>query len=170
MKTLLILAIFTSLLYKTCAYPSKVQKKGYLLSIDREKIGKARDSVVRGIPYAFVLLPVELSNYSNDTLKYVSMTCSWDMIFTIDKKAVSIKGWGCDSNIPTVSIIPPLKSYTYNISLLIQKNAFNGSYNLKIGMYLFKYSGSFKSFENFLLSDRKSSDNLIWSNNITIPK
>jgi hypothetical protein len=158
----------------------KSQRKGYVLSIDQGRIGQARDSTFDGKQYKFLWIPVELSNFSNDTLKYMAMSCSWDVMFTLNRKTAFITGWNCDSNFPTFSIIPPQKSFTYKIPIFVEKNSITSNYTFKIGMYLFKYYGpaSFREFDNFIDSKIGLSSqsyktiykNIIWSNEIIIPK
>lgn len=172
MKIIFTVIVLVSVLCEACIHPSKPQGKGYILNIDHNKIENVRDSVIQGKSYEFVLVPVELWNLSDDTLKYMSMTCSWDMIFTLDKKTASILGWSCDSNIPSFSTIAPQKSFAYKIPVLIKKNAFNGSYRLKIGIHLFKFNGhgSFRNFDAFIEPDKMPSNNIIWSNEVIIAK
>ena len=172
MRAFLILIVLVAIFCEACSHTSKQRRTGYLLSIDQDKIAEPRDSIIGGKPYELLWVPVELSNFSNDTLKYMSMTCSWDVIFKINKETASIAGWGCDQNILTFSAIAPQKSFTYRIPILIQRNAFSNSYNLEIGMYVINYNGGkgFKDLENFLRSNKTSFKSLIWSNEITISK
>lgn len=151
----------------------KPAKQGYILRIDQDKIEGPKDTVIDAKNYEFAIVPVEISNFTKDTLKYMDMSCSWDGIFAINKRAVSINGWGCDNNFITFSTIAPQKSFTYNIPLLIQKGAFNNYYDFKMGMYLIKYNGGkgFRDFDHFFNSDKKSFQTcLIWSNKVTISK
>jgi hypothetical protein len=178
-KAYLSLIVLASVLCGACRHPAKSSNKGYVLSIDQDKIGRPQDSVVNKRTYEFVLVPIKLSNFTGDTLKYITMTCSWDVIFKFNKKGVSIRGWNCDSNFPAVFTIAPHKSFTYKIPVLVEKNAITGNYSFKIGMYLFKYRehGGFREFDNFLdskllishHSNNKAYKNIIWSNEVMIP-
>ena len=99
MKITFILIVFAFILFGACTHPSKPQGKGYILNIDQDKIERARDTIIHGKSFEFVSVPVELWNLTDDTLKYMTMTCSWEVIFTINKKTASILGWNCDSKV-----------------------------------------------------------------------
>jgi hypothetical protein len=186
MKAYLLLIALTALFCGACRHPAKPHKKGYLLkkgyvlSIDQDSIGQARDSTLDGKQYKFFWVAAEVSNFSSDTLKYMTMSCSWDVIFTFNKKTAFITRWNCDSNFPTLSAIAPQKSFTYKIPLLVEKNAIISNYTFKIGMYLFKChkQRGFREFDNFLdskfgispHSNKTVYKNIIWSNEATIPK
>ena len=186
MKIHFVLIVLISLICNACTHAPKqskkrdLSKKGYVLSIDQDKIEGPRDTVVNGKDYEFAVVPLVLSNFTKDTLKYVNMTCSWDEIFTFNKKSASINGWSCDANFSTVYSIAPRKSYTYRIPVLIEKAAITNNYTFRIGLYLFKYSesGGFGEFDTFLDSKNLASPrpkkmvykNIIWSNEVTIPK
>jgi len=180
MKVYLLLIVLTAVFCGACSHPAKPPKKGYVLSIDQYSIGQARDSILDGKQYKFLWVAAELSNFSSDTLKYMAMSCSWDVIFTFNKKTTFIRGWNCDSNFPTFSEIAPQKSFTYKIPVLVEKNAITSNYTFKIGMYLFKYRehGGFREFDNFLdsrfgispHSNKTVYKNIIWSNEVTIPQ
>jgi len=135
-KAHLLLIVLIAVLFGACNYSAKQQKKGYVLSIDQDDIGQPRDTVIHNKTYEFVLVPVKLSNFTKDTLKYMSMSCSWDVIFTINKNIASIKGWDCDNNFPTFSAIAPQKSFTYKIPVSLKKNTNTNNYTFKIGMFI----------------------------------
>ena len=106
------------------------------------------------------------------------MSCSWDVIFTIDKKTISIRGWGCDNNFPMFRTVDPQKSFTYNIPILIEKTAITSNYTFRIGMYLFKYGKHSRDFDafldsfdaNHLHSKKPFYEKIMWSNEVSIPK
>lgn len=67
-------------------------------------------------------IPVTLTNTTADTLKYATMTCSWQYSYTVDKPSVKIEEIPCDKNITNRIILPPyqnntvpLRLYTINI-------------------------------------------------------
>lgn len=123
MKVYLLLVVLTILSCCACTHHPKMQRKGYVINIDQDKIGQPRDTVINNKSYEFVWLPTELSNFTKDSFKYMTMTCSWSIIFVLNKKKAFIRGWNCDSNFPSFSSITPQKSFTYNIPVLIEKDA-----------------------------------------------
>jgi hypothetical protein len=64
-------------------------------------------------------LKTELINNSADTIKALSMTCSWWQFFKLDYKRFKIRTMRCDSNIPTILEIPPHGVYTNVLELKI---------------------------------------------------
>ncbi len=170
MRTILVLIVLASSLCAACTRSSKPQGKGYVLNIDQDKIEKARDTIIGGKSYEFVLVPVELWNLTSDTLKYMTMTCSWEVIFTINKRSASILGWDCDSNFPIYSTVDPQKSSVHKIPILIEKTAFNDNYRFKIGIHIFKFNGYFKNFDTFFEPSKMPINDPIWSNEIVITK
>ena len=141
-------------------------RKNYLLIIDQRKIGKLHDTILYRGKCKVFNVPVKLSNISNDTLRYLSMSCSWDESFSIDNKNLNILVWGCDKNVPVDKLVLPHNSVVYNIPVLtdgtIESNKF------RIGMNLLIVNKKNKRFTwDLILSDYKTK-NLIWSNPVTV--
>jgi hypothetical protein len=148
-------------------------KKHYILTVDQKqvvliaKISPPFDTK----KYLYAATKAILTNNSNDTLKYVNMTCGWDEAFTTNNKNIRIYGWGCDSNFPTVYKIPPYKSPRFDIPFLIAKNL--AGKRFRIGLYLIKAKEGHSmigDFEAFRHLKKDFADCLIWSNEVTIPK
>jgi len=137
-------------------------RKNYLLTIDQSKIGKPHDKVFN--------VPVKLSNLSNDTLRYLSMTCSWEVFFSINNKKLNFSGWVCDSNFPIDKLVSPHKSVTYNIPVLTDGPIRDNKFRIGINLFIIN-----RQSRNFILySAMRSFDfktkNLIWSNEVQLPK
>src|SRR5579872_2872415 len=141
-------------------------KNHYILTVDQKQIVL----VAKTSPpfdtkkYFYAVVKAILSNNSNDTLKYVNMTCGWDEAFTTNNKNIRINGWGCDSNFPTVYKIPPHKSAPYDIPFLIVKDLAEEKF--KVGFYFIKPNkrhSMISDFDAFWHSKKSFGDCLIWS-------
>jgi hypothetical protein len=142
-------------------------RKKYLLAIDKRKISKLRDTVLYKLKGKYLNVPVLLYNLSNDTLRYLTMTCSWDDFFSFDNKKLLILGWPCDSNFPISKTLLPHKSIVYNIPIILTGNYLRRE-KFRISMGLFIVNKKSMNFINDLpISDRKTK-NLIWSNEVSI--
>jgi hypothetical protein len=175
---LIILSIISSAMCraqgnKTHAGLTDYDKKHYILTVDQKQIvlvAKTSPPFDRK-KYVYALITVTLSNNSNDTLKYVNMTCGWDDAFTTNNKNIQISGWGCDSNFPTVYKISPHRSVPFDIPFLVAKNLVGKKF--RIGLYLIKPREGrsvIGDFEAFWHSKNSFDDCLIWSNDVMVPK
>lgn len=149
-------------------------RANYLLKIDQSKIGKPGDTVLYRRKYKVLYkrkykvfnIPVKLLNLSNDTLRYLSVYCSWYDFFSIDNKKISILGWGCDSNIPIDKIVLPHKTGMYNIPVLTDGTIINDKF--RIGMNLFIINKENRNYSLNYMEPGDRAKNLIWSNEVTL--
>jgi hypothetical protein len=54
----------------------------YSVSIDQSSINKPLDTVIKGVVYKTMLVPVKFVNNSNLDLSYLEEGCRWQYIFT----------------------------------------------------------------------------------------
>jgi len=153
------------LLYKLTAQ----DRREYLLKIDQQKMRKPRDTVFFiKTKRKFFNVPVILINFSNDTLKYLTMSCSWEDFFSINNKKLTFWGWPCDSNFPKDKVLLPHKSVIYNIPVILTNSYVKGD-KFRIGMKLFIID---KRNERYIFDFSPNFDrtiNLIWSNEVEVP-
>ena len=147
---------------------SEKDKKIYILSIDQRKISKPRDTVMYNKKGYYLNVPLRLYNNSNDTLKYLNMSCSSFEIFQTDNKNISVTIHGCDNNFPVVFHVAPHKSSTIDIHVIFNITYVKIGAKFKMGMHLQKYIGH-DHFDFDSDKVAKSKTNLIWSNSIKIP-
>jgi hypothetical protein len=149
-----------------------IDRKNYVITIDQSKLSKTKYSRPIDNYYRKTVLfvPVTLTNNSNDTVKYRSMSCSWEDFYIVDKKSVAeIERQPCDHNIPSILILPPHRSTTVRLPIL--KGRVSGKF--RIGMVLIKLVDDKNLFDfsgiddKFLLKNRGT--NIIWSNPIELP-
>src|ERR1700741_780212 len=66
-------------------------RENYVLSINQKEVSKARPVNANVYPNkTFSKLIVKLSNNSNEPLTYMTMSCGWEVNFTIDNDAFKI--------------------------------------------------------------------------------
>lgn len=105
-------------------------------------------------------------NNSNDTLKYVNMSCSSDEIFSTNTDRVVLFRHGCEKNVLEVHSVPPHQSENIRIVLVVGKRS-KGKERIRVGMclVLVKKNNSWPSFED--ISQHRGET--IWSNKVQIP-
>jgi len=146
-------------------------KRKYVLTIEQHNIKKPNDTLIFGKEYMATSLPVKFTNYSTDTLKYLGMDCSWlDSYFT-NNKTIEFKKQLCFKNGPSVKIIPPRQTVNIYIPIVLKKNANYLKLKFRIGMSLQKFI-DYKQFWDFPFTYmlRPETCNMIWSNEIQLPK
>jgi hypothetical protein len=143
----------------------------YILTIDESKISKPIDTVVfwGKKQYRYVAVRVKLTNLTNDRLVYTDFSCSTFEIFTTTNENVEVELQPCTKNMPMTFVVEPHQSSVTNLGLLSQKKSIGNKYSFAVGMYLCTPTDSC-TIET--LSDRKhwAKNQIIWSNEITIPK
>jgi hypothetical protein len=161
-------------------YPlTKQDRKNYVLSIDQHKVAK-RDTLVYKekpnsydlykVKQSYISVPLKFTNYSNDTLKYLSMSCSWWEFYQVDVKGITIMADDCTKNIPHTVIVFPHKSLTINVPLDYDKNLVHPNSLFRIGMSLQKNIGGGQPDDADAYLLRPETSNLIWSNPVKVPQ
>jgi hypothetical protein len=131
-------------------------KNNYTLKIERF----LKESV-RGTK--FWLVECTLTNFSKDTLSYLTMSCSWTDFYSVDKKEFEIDGFECDKNIPTLITIAPGESRQEVLRLFNRKNLLDSkSKKFKVGLNLIITT----STSNF--KSKLKIKNILWSNVISL--
>jgi len=166
--SILILLITFSLMSITAlslnGQPTNSANQTYTLTIDQKKLGKLHDTVIFKKKYFVLYLPVKFSNNSNDTLSYITYSCSWDQLFHTNSNVIKVCYQPCESNYPVVKNLSPHKSISYILPITLETKTINSKF--RIGVNLFLNTPENKNLFP-LPTDRK--DNLIWSNEVYIP-
>ena len=66
-------------------------------------------------------IELRLWNRSKDTLKYLSMSCSWQEFYLTNRKDVNIRVNECDKNVPKVLTLKPNESKTVELEIVATK-------------------------------------------------
>lgn len=148
----LLIIIITNISFRY--YKSNIGRH-YILEIKRGKY------FIKGTK-KYLTVPVILFNNTNDTLRYLSMTCSYQQFYLLDSKMLKWDEWNCNKNIPvTLSLAPHMRS---SVEL---KFMFVNSYKLpikyRVGMELVKDE---KNNSINLLLHKKVDSIIIWSNTL----
>jgi len=141
---------------------------GFVLSVDQTKVEVLHGPLYDGAREYYVQVPVKLTNTSADTLRYLSMSCSWWDIYRTDNQKLNIFSPNiCFKNSPITCLVPPHQFVIRNIIVLVPKET--ASVIFKIGMTVQR------KFENSLLKDRillssitPADQHVIWSNYILV--
>ena len=158
MKTLLAI-LFTATL-TTLTFGQKDTSK-YVLAIKQVKNEKTAQKT-------FWIVSTTVTNNSNETLKYLSMSCSWQEFYYVDNNKMSIDVGVCTKNGPIIVNLAPNESVNKEIKLQIKQD--NGGFNkikFKIGMNLLQVKNentTSQLYDEFLKD--KFMKNIIWSNSI----
>jgi hypothetical protein len=135
------------------------EKKNYTITIDQNKIFKRMNQEYPYEEKKFFILPVTVHNDSNDTLRYCSMTCSWQEFYRIDNEEFEILSTSCTENIPAMITVLPHSVNTTNIAFVRKKdNQANPVFRVGLNINTSGYS-IFYHEELFRY-------NIVWSNEI----
>ncbi|MCL9804885.1 DUF4352 domain-containing protein [Flavobacterium amniphilum] len=130
----------------------------YVLTVKKGKTIKRNKQL-------YLIVPVTLTNNSKDILNYLSMSCSWEDLYVVDHKNLTIEGSVCDKNIPTILTLAPGKKKTVALKLITGQVSGTAKKEFKIGYNLIK---STKRQDLFQYSTLKKKKNIIWSNTVSI--
>ena len=132
----------------------------YTLTIIKGKVIKENEQTIW-------VIPTTLTNNTKDTLRYFSMSCSWQELYSVDNNKLRVEIADCDKNIPTILILAPGQSRTLETRVLISQILDTSVTKFKIGFNLMKVWGTQKaSFSDFKEELKKGK--VIWSNIISM--
>ncbi|WP_334125403.1 hypothetical protein [Empedobacter brevis] len=133
-------------------------EQDYILTVQKGKVLKEDKTT-------YWIIPTTLKNNSNDTLKYFSMSCSWEEFYSVDNKKLEIEPKSCDKNIPKILTLAPGKESTVEIKLIINKTIDEPKIKFKIGFNLMKVDNG-KTIFDYDYKEEQKKKNIIWSNEI----
>lgn len=167
----IILSITIICLFVACKPKSKTDspKQPYELIINQDQIPPVSDitSPYQIETFRGITVPITLLNNSNDTLKYVNMSCSSDEIFSTNSNKVVLFRHGCDKNIDEIHTVPPHQSETINRALVVSDKTNEGE-KFKVSMSLI-FSTDYQSLYTLNEHISKHKGITIWSNEVHIP-
>ncbi|MFT3911459.1 MAG: hypothetical protein QM737_18695 [Ferruginibacter sp.] len=107
-----------------------------------------------------------LTNVSNDTISYLTMSCSWEDLYATNRNDYFILASLCDKNIPILARIAPHQKVIRIFEMDNHtKTIMPGSVNLKIGFHFIPVNSS----ESIIDKSKEISEtsNIIWSKELT---
>ena len=156
----LILLTFVGVMICSCGHIEKKEAGKFLFSAQIDRWTKEGS-------FDFLLIKTTLTNKTPDTVKYVSMSCSWQDPYTTDTGELSILVSPCDRNVPKLIQIPPDKSEETILSLT-SKKSIDQLQNIKfrIGFNLVTAKDQNEMFSK--VSDLNKMKNVIWSDTLQL--
>lgn len=151
-----IILTISVLLFNCLTFSQTAKKAKQILTIKKGK-------VIEENKQRFLMTPATLTNNTKDTLKYYSMSCSWQDFYSVDSKELQVDGQDCDKNIPIILTLAPGESKTVEIRLLMDQTIYASEIKFKIGFNLMKVSSTQKEFD-FDFNEQQKKKNIIWSN------
>ncbi len=148
------------LLFSNVTFSQTTKEANYTFTIIKGKVLKVDKQT-------FWVIPTTLTNNTKDTLRYFSMSCSWQDFYSVDNNKLQVEGTACDKNIPTILILAPGQSRTVEIRLLISQIMDTSEIKFSIGLNLMKASSTQKTFE-FDFKEEQEKRSVIWSNIISM--
>lgn len=119
-----------------------------------------------------IYIATTIYNPTTDTIRFVSMTCSYEDLFTTDTGTFKIQSrYDCYSNYPTVIILPPnARTNRYIMVTQRPKVKDTNADKLKVGMYYLPYpkGGTFDDIIN--LYEHRQNAAVIWSNQLDLKR
>ena len=133
----------------------------YILSINQGIIGRRGNQT-------YLIVPTILTNNTNDTLKYLTMSCSWQEFYFVDNDMLHVAYRSCLYDSPIALVLAPHKSVETKVKLWIGQLLDGTKIRFKLGFNLIKVkSKDYKSLkkESWELRETK---NILWSNSVEI--
>lgn len=124
-----------------------------------------KGTVVRRGAQNIWTIPATLTNLSKDTIKYFSVGCSWEDFYFVDNEKLAVLTPVCEQNTKLILKLPPGKSTTTNLDLMISSALDTSLVTFKIGFNLIRAN---KPLSQFNIKEARIKENVTWSNEIKI--
>lgn len=153
-----IILIISILLSTSLTFSQTVKMEEYIITIKKGEVVKEKKQ-----PYW--IIPTTLINNSNDTLRYYSMSCSWQDFYSTNNTNLKIETAICDKNIPTILTLAPGQTREVEIKLLISPTIEAPEIKFKIGFILMIATNN-KKPSDFDYKEEQKNKKVIWSNTV----
>lgn len=147
----------------------------YRLLADQNKITIPKDTTLFDQrKFKTINIPVTLCNNSSDTLRFMSMSCSWDEFYGTNNKNIHIPMIPCDKNIPETIEVLPHEMFSRTIPVIYLQKSVGKNIKFKIYMSVIKYPVNMVQSNPAMFyfgfdSSEYTNFNRIWSNEVAIP-
>lgn len=154
----LLLILFSVILFPEI--PDPVKEPDYSLTVKPDKYIKTGDALNAS-------LKVVLANNTNDTLRYLSMSCSWQRFYTTDNDKVKVVSAPCDKNIPhELKLAPHHKRTVFlEVQLENQKDPKEKELVIRVAQNIIKLNSP---KELIYFKKLQKEKNYIWSKQFTL--
>ncbi|MCD4793047.1 MAG: hypothetical protein K8R54_07445 [Bacteroidales bacterium] len=152
MKTKLTILFAVTITFSTFG---QMDNSKYILTIKQGKYEKINNQT-------YLLVPTTLTNNTDDTLKYLSMSCSWREFYYVNNDKMSVEQVICTKNGQIMLTLLPHKSVNKEIKLVIEQTT-DTKLKFKIGFSLIKVKNNLP----YEFNEQEKMKNIIWSNAVT---
>jgi hypothetical protein len=149
-------------------------RKILTVTVDENKISNPIDSVYDPMElYSkksnLIKVPVIVHNYGDDTLKYLSMTCSWNDYYHVDNKMFNVYYSVCEFNTPCYVTVPPHGIQSEILEIIYDEKNLKDR-RFKVGVNINKDPLKHKPVTMFEFSSgfQLRNNNIVWSNEIEL--
>lgn len=149
------LTILFAVIIGTSAF-GQMDNSKYILTIKQGKYEKINNQT-------YLSVPTTLTNNTDDTLKYLSMSCSWREFYCVDNDKMSVEQVICTKNGQIILTLLPHKSVDREIKLIIEQITDTSKLKFKIGFSLIKVKNNLP----YEFNEQEKMKNIIWSNTVT---
>jgi hypothetical protein len=157
-----ILLTLTILLSHSDLFSQVTKGENYTLTITKGGFIKEDDD-----NQTYFITLATFTNNTKDTLRYFSMSCSWQDFYSVDNNKLQFQGIDCDNNAPIILTLAPGQSRTVKLRLLVSNSMDSSNSNFKIGFNLMKASANQRAF-SYDFKEGQKKKNIIWSNTISM--
>lgn len=105
-----------------------------------------------------------LTNFSGDTLKYISMSCSWWDFYSVDNELLRVEPGLCDKNTYVFLKLAPGQSDKKELRLIVDKTANTSGTVFRMGFHMV----AAQTFMDIYDFQSQLSENIVWSNVISL--
>lgn len=113
-------------------------------------------------------IKVTVKNNTADTIKYITMSCSWDDMFQADTSLFEVQGvFNCDRNVVECGYIMPFDTMSRLLIISPRYHRIVRQADVKVGFNYLPYNGPESLFDNQLHEVWRDKKNIFWSNPIT---
>ena len=156
MKTILTIIIIAAVIVPSFG---QADTSKYALTIKQSKYEKTGTKT-------YLVVHTTLKNNTKDTLRYLSMSCSWREFYHLSNDNLSFEPWVCTKNGPIILILAPNESVDTELKLVVEKTTDTPILKFKIGLNLVEVKNNIQEVYNEYR--KKNTQNIIWSNSITL--
>jgi len=156
MKTILTITILIGIIVPTFG---QADTSKYALTIKQGEYEKTGTQTC-------LFVQATLTNNTNDTLRYLSMSCSWMEFYHLDNDKLNFESCLCEKNGPIILTLAPHESADNELKLVINQTIDTPNLKFKIGFNLVEVKSSIEEVHSEYR--KKRIHNIIWSNSIIL--
>ena len=153
----------------SCSFIPK--KDGKKIDIQINIANKVTSEEFEKLDGFFYFISINLINYTDSTLYFWSMTCSWEENWVFNNNVIKLYGHACDNNSPCIRMLEPGKSFNFKgIVHIFEDLKYIENNGIRLGFVFINKNeisnvSSFREILDFKFKERKD---IIWSGPLKI--